>query len=71
MKMKQKLNKIPKINKAGSKADDLSCEDSDDASLGYVLFRDVDSVISHREATSVRAWIDSGKTVSQLRTNKT
>ena len=28
MKMKQKLNKIPKIKKAGSKADDLSCEDS-------------------------------------------
>ncbi len=39
----------------------------DDASLGCVLFRDVDSVISHREAASVREWIDSGKTFHTIR----
>lgn len=32
----------------------------DDPSVGRILFRDADSVISTREATTVKAWIDSG-----------
>lgn len=32
----------------------------DDESAGYVIFRDADSVISRREATTVAEWINSG-----------
>lgn len=32
----------------------------DDDEVGHVMFRDADSVISHREATTVKEWLDSG-----------
>lgn len=39
----------------------------DDESVGYVLFRDADSVISRREARAVSEWIASGKSFHTIR----
>lgn len=39
----------------------------DDENAGYILFRDVDSVISHREASTVKEWIESQKCFHTIR----
>ncbi|OOF84139.1 hypothetical protein BKG92_01135 [Rodentibacter ratti] len=39
----------------------------DDENVGYVLFRDVDSVISHREASTVKEWLESKKCFHTIR----
>lgn len=39
----------------------------DDDSVAYVLFRDADSIISHREAKTVYEWIQSGKAFHTIR----